>query len=151
MELNQAVILMRDFLRKKFGENLVSIVLFGSAARGTAKPESDLDLCVVLEQAPRSTSEKIDIMLAAQKESKIEEPFSYIVYSRQEAMENRPLFLDMTIHAKILFDKDGFFAGRLEALKKRLKELGSRRVEMPDGSWYWDLKPDLKFGEVFTL
>ena len=26
-----------------------------------------------------------------------------------------------------------------------------RRIEMPDGSWYWDLKPDWRPGEVVDL
>ena len=40
---------------------------------------------------------------------------------------------------------------KLEQLRARLKELGSRRIELDDGSWYWDLKPDLQPGEVVTL
>jgi hypothetical protein len=29
--------------------------------------------------------------------------------------------------------------------------LGSRRVFIADGSWYWDLKPDFRFGEAVEL
>jgi hypothetical protein len=32
-----------------------------------------------------------------------------------------------------------------------MAELGSRRVELADGSWYWDLKPDWRPGEVVDL
>jgi len=32
-----------------------------------------------------------------------------------------------------------------------MKELGSKRVFLTDGSWYWDLKPDLRIGEVFEI
>ena len=39
----------------------------------------------------------------------------------------------------------------LERLRARLEELGSRRIELDDGTWYWDLKPDLRPGEVVTL
>lgn len=51
----------------------------------------------------------------------------------------------------VLYDKDNFFAKRLNAVEKRLRELGSKRIRLEDGTWYWDLKPDLKSGEVFTL
>ena len=47
------------------------------------------------------------------------------------------------------YDNKGYFAKRLEQLRKRLTELGSKRVFLEDGSWYWLLKPDLKKGEVW--
>ena len=40
---------------------------------------------------------------------------------------------------------------KLAALRRRLAELGSRRIELADGSWYWDLKPDLRPGEMIEL
>jgi hypothetical protein len=32
-----------------------------------------------------------------------------------------------------------------------MRALGSRRVYLADGSWYWDLKPDFRFGEVVEI
>jgi hypothetical protein len=32
-----------------------------------------------------------------------------------------------------------------------MRALGSRRVYLADGSWYWDLKPDFRPGEVVEL
>lgn len=40
-------------LRDKFREQLVAVVVYGSHARGTAKPGSDIDLLVVLRDLPR--------------------------------------------------------------------------------------------------
>ncbi len=51
----------------------------------------------------------------------------------------------------LLLDRGGFFAGVLAGLRARLLELGSRRVRMPDGSWYWDLRPGMKHGEVVEI
>jgi len=80
------------------------------------------------------------------------EPFlSHIILSKEEADENRYVYLDMVEDAKILYDRDNFFARRLKLIRERLKELHSKRVWLEDGTWYWDLKPDLKPGEVFTL
>jgi hypothetical protein len=51
----------------------------------------------------------------------------------------------------ILFDSNAFFQRRLEEIETRLKTLGSKKVYLDDGTWYWDLKPDLVAGEVFEL
>jgi len=32
-----------------------------------------------------------------------------------------------------------------------MEELGSKKVFLEDGTWYWKLKPDLKFGEIFEI
>ena len=56
----------------------------------------------------------------------------------------------MVEDAKILFDRDVFFGVVLERLRKRLKELGARRI-WRGNVWYWDLKPDYKPGDVIEL
>ncbi len=38
-----------SFTRKAYGGNLVSLVLFGSVARGGSRPDSDIDLLIVAE------------------------------------------------------------------------------------------------------
>lgn len=84
-------------LREFFGDRLVSVVLFGSLARGEAGERSDVE------------------------------------------------------DARILHDRGGFFATVLAGLRERLRELGARRVFLEDGSCYWDLKPDYRFGEIFEI
>ena len=73
-----------------------------------------------------------------------------LVLSSEEAKENRFLYLDMVDEARILVDRRRFFQNKLESLRKRLKELGAQKVRR-NGDWYWDLKPDLKPGEVIIL
>ena len=34
---------------------------------------------------------------------------------------------------------------------ERLLELGAKKVSLPDGSYYWDLKPDWKPREVIEI
>lgn len=45
---------LKQLLLERFGANLISLVLFGSVARGTAKQESDIDLLIILKDAPDS-------------------------------------------------------------------------------------------------
>jgi uncharacterized protein len=40
---------VRDSLQEAFGERLRGIILYGSEARGTAEPDSDIDFLVLLE------------------------------------------------------------------------------------------------------
>jgi hypothetical protein len=67
-----------------------------------------------------------------------------------EVEARSPLLLDMTEDARILFDRGGFLAGELAALRARLDELGARRV-WRGSAWYWDLKPDFRPGDVIEL
>jgi predicted nucleotidyltransferase len=153
-----------ELLKETFGDSLVSLVLYGSVARGDAKADSDIDLLLILRDPPDNYHRRLDQVLAVQSDLEREEvykrvkerleiePFlSHIILSNEEADENRYIYLDMVEDAKILYDRDNFFARRLKLIRERLKELHSKRVWLADGTWYWDLKPDLELGEVFTL
>lgn len=41
-------------LREEFGDRVRSLLVFGSVARGAARPDSDVDMCVVLRELPVS-------------------------------------------------------------------------------------------------
>lgn len=157
--------LLDDFVnlvQHTFGEQVVSIILYGSVARGTAKPNSDVDLLLILKEAPSQYWKRLQpllpILRQLQKDpsrKKLEEKgmnpsLSLLILSLEEAKENRYLYLDMVEEALILMDREGFFHSKLESIQKRLKELGSRKVRR-NGDWYWDLKPDLKPEEKLIL
>lgn len=143
-------------------DNVVSIVLYGSVARGRAKPESDIDLLIILQEAPAVYQERLQPFLVILRqlqgeiawkelEAKGLRPYlSLLVLSRKEAEQTRYIYLDMVDEGRVLVDAGGFFRGRLESLRKRLQELGARKVWQEAG-WYWDLKPGLKKGEVLVL
>lgn len=143
-------------LIKKIGDNLISIILYGSVARGTAKEGSDIDLLIILNEAPDAYYERldpvIDIEIDLQKSLPGTVPiFSSLILSKNEAMENRNIFLDMIDGSVILYDKNDFFKNRLKELKNRLNELGSKKIILNDDTWYWQLKPDIKAGEILEL
>lgn len=145
------------------GKNLISIILYGSVARGGGRAESDVDLLVILEKAPFVYWQRLQPFLpilrrlrkefSQEKTMRLEKeclPLSVVVLTRSEADDNRYFYLDMIEDAKIFIDRDHFFKKRLEGLKARLKQLGARKVRK-DPNWYWDLKPDFIPGETVTL
>ena len=67
-----------------------------------------------------------------------------------ELARGTPLLLDMTEDARILHDPDRCLASVLDSLRTRLRELGSKRIWRGD-AWYWDLKPDYRWGDVIEL
>ncbi len=151
-----------DLLRQRFGDDLVSVVLYGSVATGTARPTSDVDVCVVIRNLPSSLRERTKLItpllpaLRNRPGYRTLESRGYfpevmpIFYTPEEVGKTRPIFLDMVEDSEILLD-DGTFSTKLAGLRERLAALGSQRITLEDGTRYWVLKPDLKPGEVVTL
>jgi len=50
-------------LQVAWGENLVSVVLYGSVARGECHKDSDVDLLVIAEELPESRLERTRLLL----------------------------------------------------------------------------------------
>ncbi len=155
--LDKLLQLVKDSYKGK----LISLVLYGSVARGTAKKGSDIDIILIVENL--SYTEAMNKFLLVEDRLKASEEFLFvikagcspelkpIIFSRKEASESRYIFLDVLYEGIILYDKNDFFKNRLEKLRKRLKKLESKRIFREDGSWYWILAPDLRFGEVFKI
>lgn len=139
---------------------LVSVVVYGSIARGQMRKDSDIDLLIVADDLPNSRFERIDIFnkvedLLLEDLEKLYEnnyiiTFSPIIKTPEEAKKIFSLYLDIVEDGVIIYDKDNFFEKILDRLMQRLKELGAERVWMGK-KWYWRLKKDYKFGEVITI
>ncbi len=151
-------------LERELGRQLVSVVLYGSVARGDAQLGSDIDVLVVVD-APSREEERavqkrvVDLVIEFENGGLMEELFQqgrpvaleYRLYTREEAQRTHIFYLDLTQDAILLVDRDGFFAAKLEQVRQRMRELGTRRVYFEDGCWYWELKPGMQPGEVVEL
>lgn len=140
-------------LQSRWGQQLVSVVLFGSWARGEARAESDIDLLVISEHFPRSRLDRHREIFEAAKA--VSQDFatrvSVIPLTPAEAQATRPFYLGMLTAHVLLYDRDAFFTTLLTRLQQRLAVLGAERRVDADGYEYWLLKPDLKPGETVEL
>ena len=147
-------------LKSSFGsERILSIALFGSVARRQARSDSDIDLLVVHKEVDfNPVHRSVDIVLALREENEykrlIEQelnPQPSCIFMTEGELWDRPhILLDILVEGILLYDI-GVLESRLQALRERLNALGSKRVALPDGTWYWDLKPDWRPGEIIEL
>ena len=149
-----------EAIRKFYGDRLFSLVIYGSVGRGLFTLHSDLDLLIVADPLPtgrgarvrefETIEEALTSQLEASREAGWQVELSPIFRTLPELEAGSPLFLDMTQDARILEDRDDIFSRRLDRLRQRLAQLGSRRI-WRHGTWYWDLKPDYQPGDRIEL
>jgi predicted nucleotidyltransferase len=140
----------------ELGDRLISLVLFGSVARGQARPTSDIDLVIVAEGLPRSLAERRRPFLQGWERARAAAGLPHVEWnlvtkSPEEARVHSPLYLDIVEEGIVILDRGGVVGDVLASMRQRMRALGSRRVYLADGSWYWDLKPDFRFGETVEI
>jgi len=151
---------MVKIMKEEFKDDLISVVLYGSVARGDNRNDSDVDLLIIIKNLPKDSMLKRIRLFETKVEDKLNlDEFwkngyyislSPILKTPEEAEKISPLYLDMVYDAIILYDKNQFFTKILQKLKERFKELGAERVRIGK-KWYWVLKKDSKFGDTVEL
>ena len=123
---------------EEFGENLVSVVLFGSRSRGIATKRSDVDFIIILN---RNVDEEIIKNLRLDFLMKFGKKIDTICLNRNDALDNfegiSPLFATLVLGIRILYDKGGFFEKEFKKLTKRIRET---RIKYYEGNKLWDIQ-----------
>jgi uncharacterized protein len=150
----------RRAVEQHYGDRLISLAVFGSVGRGTPRPDSDLDLLLVVSGLPDGRMRRVEdfeiveecltLELAAAAKQGVFASLSPVFKTPAEAAAGSPLLLDMIDDARVLVDRDEFLNGVLARLRARLEQLGARRI-WRGNAWFWDLKPDYRPGEEFEL
>jgi predicted nucleotidyltransferase len=151
---------MTIMFKRHYQDDLVCCALFGSVARGEARPESDIDILIILAKGLSDPMQKfLNFLEEFRQDEEYQQlrhkgffPEPYPIILTQKELEVDPLILlDIFDHGIILWDKGGYLKEKLRKLKEKLDLLGAQRKVLPDGTWYWDLKPDWKPKEVIEI
>lgn len=143
-----------------YGSDLVTLAVYGSAGRGTMHQYSDLDILIVARNLPKGRIARIndfqmvedgieDVLASVRGEGWYVE-LSPVLKTPGEVEQGGLLYLDMIDDAEILYDEDGYFESYLETFSKKLESLHARKHRWK-GGWYWEVKPDIKPGEVVEI
>lgn len=138
-------------LLKIFKDDLKGIQLFGSVAKGVAKPlhtaESDIDMIILIEKLP-PLQERMLLQIELTKKFGLISIAQGIFMTPQELAQHVKAkagwLLEALIDGITLFDPQEILKESRERLLKELKEKGVERTEY---GWVWPLKA----GEIINL
>jgi len=146
-------------LKDELEENLLSLGIFGSVARGEAKKESDIDLFIIVNELNMSLLERTKYLLNIKRKDSIEKELEFLsdyeiypklnFFIRQKNELTLNFFtIDISFDIKTVYDK-GILRTFLEKIQKKIEEKDIKRKYLDNGKYYLDL--NLEFGEVFEF
>ena len=121
-------------MKKHFGSELVSVVLFGSQARGTADEHSDIDLVVIAEGVPYDWREQGRIITELRKSPGLTGlPVSIILKSPGAVIASldavQPLLFGILKSYKVLYDPEGFFETQAQIYRRHMEEWDVQEID----------------------
>jgi predicted nucleotidyltransferase len=120
---------MVQALRDGFGDQLISVVVYGSHARGTAKPGSDVDLLVVVRELPRDwrAIHRLEDEWARHGR-RFGRRFQVMLATPQDVEDSvecaAPLMLEIHANYKIILDHSGSFGESMVYMGRLMRERG---------------------------
>jgi predicted nucleotidyltransferase len=135
-------------LERRFDERLRAVLLFGSQARGAARPESDHDLFVVIEGLPHDPVARSRVVRTALMPvlDRLPGPIGFVAKTPGEVQAGlTPLLLDVCAEGVCLYGAS-YFEPRRRRVLNALRQSGLHRRRMgnslmwlfpraPTGDW----------------
>jgi predicted nucleotidyltransferase len=136
---------LKEFIeacKKKLGENLISIVLFGSRVKGYAREDSDYDLLIIARNLP-DIKERFNLLEKEESEiwDKYKIKISSLLFEEEEIFfPVNPLLFGVLSGYKVLFGEESF-KRNLQQAKAWIEEMNPIYVE---GEKEWRIKELIK-------
>jgi predicted nucleotidyltransferase len=129
--------IMKD-IKTVFGDNLVSVVLFGSYAAGKRGDVSDIDMLVIADNLPLPRKERLSIVLSITRRYLLKgKTVSLLLRSRDEIRNGfeyyNPLLLSISENNKLLYDRGKYFSALIEDIRKKVAQREIHKFS--DFSW----------------
>ena len=138
-----------DCYKSYLGSRLISLVLFGSRARGDANKSSDYDLFIIAEKLPSKPFQRV-LFIRSPLRGQYDEKFCIIAKTPEEVLQGfPPLFLDLGIDGIILFDRNDFFKDLQARIIEIIRQAGLQR-RMENGEFHWEWRNPPKKGWEIT-
>lgn len=117
--ISQLLKTLQNFLENNFKNNFTGLVLFGSYAKGTQNPTSDIDILITFKKLPKSRIERIELVedLLNDLEDKYQIEINPII-CEEKNLNKSFLMLDIAEYAKILVDKNKKITQLFSQIKK---------------------------------
>ena len=130
-----------ESLKAAFGERLVSVVLFGSRARGEDSRDSDWDLLVIAEELPPKHYER-HLFLKGLLPTGCEGVSLLARTPREFEAHLSSICLDIALDGQIFYDPLGYATQKLSGLRQQIVRAGLFRERTEEGDfWRWEKAP----------
>lgn len=147
-------------LRKRFPDTLTFALVFGSVARGEAKSDSDIDLLLVFTELPKSRlarrrflepePKEIEQSILALMDKQIYTRLNPMVKTTDEVRHPTPFLFSALRDGVVLFDRSRLHRSLKQEIDKWQSALGARFQKIGNVD-YIELKPNVRWGEVFSI
>lgn len=147
-------------LQASHGDNLRTVIHFGSTVQRPLKRDTDVDLLLVFRTVPSGRGPRMLMTAAAEQLVAADQGFlrshgyhielSPLIKSEGEFRRFSLLYLDMVDRSRLLVDKDGLAREILDKTAAWIRASGAQRRQR-GLLWYWDLNPSCRPGDVFKI
>ena len=126
-----------DLYKNYMADRLISVILFGSHARGDAKETSDYDLFIIATGLPQKPFQRV-LFIRTPLRGQFDAKICIIAKTPEEILKGfPPLYLDLGLDGVILFDQNDFFKNLQVKIRNIIRQAGLQR-KRDNGEFYWE-------------